>query len=245
VDTRTDLWALGATAWALRAGCDLTRQPGKLKSDASGDEPSLPSLSTECSDVSPQLDELIAALVREDQESRPGAAATVLEEIKAITGMSLPEEQAGAQPRASTDEEIDAVIEGLMDPLWSSLCSRPDFRRYIAKFEEGDYLCREGESSHDAFVLLSGKVRVEKAGRTIEAADREGTFIGEISALTGTSRAASARADGTLWTCMFNAAEFERLLAAHPSMGIRLLKLLAERMIVASRAMHQAHPATE
>jgi CRP-like cAMP-binding protein len=37
---------------------------------------------------------------------------------------------------------------------------------------------------------------------------------------------------------MFNAAEFERLLAEHPSMGIRLLKLLAERMIVAARAMH-------
>lgn len=236
MDTRTDLWAVGATAWALRTGYDLARYPEKLNLNASADEPSLPPLSTECPDVAPELEDIVASLVREDQKSRPGGAATVLEQIKAATGITEPGEPPGAQPRSYTEEEVDGVVENLMDPLWSSLCHRPDFRPYFTKFEKGDYLCREGRGSHDAFVLLSGEVRIEKAGRTLEIDDREGTFIGEISALTGMSRAASVVADGTVWTCQFNAAEFERLVAAHPSIGIRLLKLLAERVIRSSRA---------
>ncbi len=239
MDTRTDLWAVGATAWALRAGCALARHPEKINLEASGDEPSLPPLSTECPDAAPELEEIIADLVREDQEARPGGAATVLERIKAATRIAVPEEPASAQPRPHTNEEVEAVIENLMDPLWSALCRQPDFRHSFAKFEEGDYLCREGRASHDAFVLLSGKVRIEQAGRILDSDDREGAFIGEISTLTGMTRAASVIADSTVWTCMFNAAEFERLLAAHPSISIRLLKLLAERVIRASRAAAQ------
>lgn len=235
MDTRTDLWGLGATAWALRTGCDLAVHPEKLNLDAAGDEPSLPLLSSECPDVSPQLEEMIARLVRESQEARPGGAAAVLETLKAATGIAVPGAGASPEPRPHTDQEVDAVIEGLMDPLWAALLRQSEFRPYFAKFEAGDFLCKEGRASHDAFVLLSGKVRIEKSGKILEVDDRQGTFIGEISTLTGTSRAASVVADNTVWTCMFNAAEFERLLAAHPSIGIRLLKLMAERVIRAGR----------
>ena len=124
-----------------------------------------------------------------------------------------------------------SVINALMDPLWASLCRRGDFARYFAKFEDGDYLCREGEASHETFVLLAGRVSIEQGGRRIAVDDREGTFLGEISTLTGTLRAASVQALGTVWVCVFNAAELERLLAAHPAIGIRLVKLMADRLI--------------
>lgn len=241
LDTRTDLWAVGATAWALRAGCDLSRHRGMFNPEASGSDPSLVPLSSRCPDVAPELEAIINSLLSEDQDARPGGAAAVLERIKAATRITMPEERAGAQPRPHTEEELEAVIENLMDPLWSALCRRPELRRSFAKFEEGDYLCREGKASHDAFVLLSGKVRIEQGGRLLDIDDREGNFIGEISTLTGATRAASVRAEGTVWTCMFNAAEFERLLAAHPSIGIRLLKLLAGRVLSYSRtAIKQA-----
>lgn len=237
MDTRTDLWAVGATAWALRAGCDLTHHREMFDVDASGDQPSLIPLSTACPSVAPELEAFIMKLVSEDQESRPGGAAEALEILKTATRIEVPGEgSAGVQPRPHTDEEVDTVIEDLMDPLWSALCRRPEFRRCFAKFDEGDYLCREGRASHDAFVLLSGKVRIEQAGKILDTDDREGSFIGEISTLTGTTRAASVLADSTVWTCMFNAAEFERLLAAHPSIGNRLLKLMAGRLISCSRA---------
>lgn len=231
LDTRTDLWAVGATAWAVRTGCDLAYHPEKLDLNAASNDPSLPTLSAEGVAVAPALEDLIVKLVREDPDARPGGAAAALGRVKEATRMAVPEESRGAISRPFSPEEVDTIIEHLMDPLWSSLCHRDDFRRYFAKFEDGDYLCREGRGSYDAFVLLSGKVRIEQGGKTLGIDEREGMFIGEISTLTGTSRAASVRAEGTVWTCRFNAAEFERLLAAHPSIGIRLLKLMAERII--------------
>ena len=234
-DTRTDLWAVGATAWAVRTGCDLACQPEKLDQNAVGDAPSLPAVSREGVVVAPALEELIMELVRENQAARPGGAAAALGRVKEATRMAVPDESRGAISRPCSPEEVDAIIEQLMDPLWSSLCRRDDFRRYFAKFEDGDYLCREGRGSYDAFVLLSGKVRIEQGGENLSIDEREGMFIGEISTLTGTQRAASVRAEGTVWTCRFNAAEFERLLAAHPSIGIRLLKLMAERITHTSR----------
>lgn len=236
LDTRTDLWAVGATAWALRSGCALSRHESKFNKEATGDQPSLVPLSSVCPDIAPELEEIIMDLVREDQDARPGGAAAVLERIKEATRIAVPEEPAGAEPRPHTDEEVDVLVNNLMDPLWSSLCRRHEFRRHFAKFEKDDYLCREGSASYDAFVLLSGKVRIERESKILDTDDREGIFIGEISTLSGTSRAASVRADGTVWTCMFNAAEFERLLAAHPSMGNRLLKLMADRLVHATRA---------
>ena len=49
--------------------------------------------------------------------------------------------------------------------------------------------------------------------------------------MTGTARTASVKAQGEVWACVFNAAEFEHLLAFNAAIGIRLLKLMAERLI--------------
>ena len=155
----------------------------------------------------------------------------LVQRIKTATGIALADDESPVQPRPHTPEELDEVIASLMDPLWGGLCRRGDFARYFAKFDEGDYLCRQGDASHDAFVLLQGKVAIERDGRILSHDGREGTFLGELSTLTGTLRAASVRAECTVWVCAFNAAELERLLAAHPAIGIRLVKLMAERLI--------------
>lgn len=230
LDTRTDLWAVGATAWALRTGYDLRNHQEKILVDAKGDEPSLPPLSTECLKIAPELEELIMSLLCDDPSARPGGAAEVLEQLKLATGLDVPEELSVGLRRAYDEAELREVVESIMDPLWSSLLKRTDYTRHFARFEDGDYLCREGEASYDAFLLLKGSVRIERGGRQIAVDEREGTFIGELSTLTGTPRAASVQAAGTVWACVFNAAEFERMLAAHPAVAIRLVKLMAERL---------------
>jgi serine/threonine protein kinase len=231
LDTRTDLWALGATVWALRTGYDLRKHSDKIRADASGKESTLPSLSTECLSVSSALDELLMHLLCADPAERPGGAAEALEYVKLAIGIDVPEEPSGFVRRGHDEAEVREVIDSVMDPLWSSLLNRVDFKRYFARFDDGEYLCREGDASYEAFVLLSGRVSIEKGGRRIGLDEREGTFVGELSTLTGTRRAASLRALGTVWVCLFNAAEFERLLAAHPAVGIRLIKLMAQRLL--------------
>lgn len=231
LDTRTDLWAVGATVWSLRTGIDLRKQPEKLREDAIGAAASLPSLGTECITFSEALDALLMDLLCADPASRPGGAAEVLERVKLATGINVTTEPSAVVHRSFDEAEVREVIDSVMDPLWSSLLERADFTRYFARFEDGDYLCREGDSSYEAFVLLQGRVRIEKGGRAIAADEREGTFVGELSTLTGTPRIASVRAVGTVWVCAFNAAEFERLLAAHPAVGLRLIKLMAQRLV--------------
>jgi serine/threonine protein kinase len=235
LDTRTDLWSVGATVWALRTGYDLRKHTDKINLDAAAKESSLPSLSTEVLDVSPQLDEVLMHMLRADPAERPGGAAAVLEQVKLAVGISDADEPASVVRREHDEAEVIEVIESVMDPLWSSLLRRADFSRYFARFDDGDYLCREGDASYEAFLLLQGRVLIEKGGRKIWVDEREGTFVGEVSTLTGTPRAASMRAKGRVWVCMFNAAEFERILAAHPSVAIRLLKLMAQRLLRAGR----------
>ncbi|HEX9585603.1 MAG TPA: serine/threonine-protein kinase [Gammaproteobacteria bacterium] len=234
LDTRTDLWAVGATAWALRTGYDLRKHPEKIRLDARGREPSLPPLSSECLSLSPELEGLVMSLLAEDPSERPGGAAEALELLKKATGLDVTEEPSTVKRRQHDEKEVREVIDAVMDPLWSSLLGRADFSRYFARFEDGEYLCREGDASYEAFLLLQGKVRIDRGGKQIELDEREGTFIGELSTLTGTPRAASIRAQGTVWVCLFNAAEFERMLAAHPAVAIRLVKLMAERLVRSS-----------
>ena len=230
-DTRTDLWAVGATAWALRTGYDLGKHPDKIRTEARGAEPTLPALGMECLGCSDDLEQVVMSLLSDSPGERPGGAAEVLERVKLATGMTVPEEATGVRTRDHDEQEVKTVVASLMDPLWSSLCQRGEFARYFAKFEDGEFLCHEGDASYEAFVLLQGRVRVFRGERQLEIDQREGTFLGELSTLTGTPRGASMQAVGAVWTCVFNAAELERMLAAHPAVAIRLVKLMAERLL--------------
>ena len=106
-DTRTDLWAVGATVWALRTGFDLRKHTDKINADASGKQASLPSLSSECLSVSAPLDELLMHMLCADPSARPGGAAAVLEQVKLATGINVPDAARG-RPRL-----FDATITRL------------------------------------------------------------------------------------------------------------------------------------
>ena len=231
LDTRTDLWAVGATAWALRTGHNLSTHLDEINVAAAGAEPSLPNLADLCPDCSGALVDIIMNLLRDDREYRPGGAAEVLERIKSATTIQVRVEPHSAKGQDYDAGELALVMSSLMDPLWSSLCRRGDFARYFACFTVGEFLCRQHEAAHEAFVLLQGRVSIEVDEQQISVEHHEGTFLGELSTLTGRQRGASVCALETTWVCVFNAAELERLLAAHPAIGIRLVKVMAERLL--------------
>ena len=117
-----------------------------------------------------------------------------------------------------------------MDPLWGAVFARADLSSQIVMFKDGEYLCKEGEASHETFLMLRGRISVERRGKHVAYENREGTFIGEVATLTGTMRTATVRAKGPVWVCVFNAAQLERLLAYNPAISVRLVKQLAERL---------------
>ena len=231
-ETRTDLWSVGATVWALRSGIDLSRNQDRVDLDATGSQPSLPPLSAVARGCSLELENVIARMVSADPVERFGGAADVMARVKAaLTGQPLEGEVVRGHRRGRDDDQVRKVIDALMDPLWSAVCQRADLTPGFVRFDDGEYLCREGEASHHAFLVLNGRVQVERGSRILAIYDQEGTFVGELSTLTGTARTASVKAQGEVWACVFNAAEFEHLLAFNAAIGIRLLKLMAERLI--------------
>ena len=229
-DLRTDLWGVGATAWALATGINLAEREDLLRSEDGESIYGLPPLSEFRLSCSPELEEVIMSMLYLRPERRPGSVAEVLDRVDAA--MSGSDRDVWEVPRRrNVDEaEVRDVIESLVDPLLGAICRRPGFRSFVARFEDGEILCPEGERAYQAFLLLRGTVQVSRAGKEITRVSREGTFLGEVATLTSMPCTASLRAAGTVWACVLNAADLERFVTCNPAMGLRVIRSMAQRL---------------
>jgi serine/threonine protein kinase len=230
-DVRTDLYGVGATAWSMLTGIPLSERPRLVRDAQSGATYGLPPVSQFHIYCSPALEDLIMGLLAIDRAGRPGSAAEVLARVKGFLSDPSGASTLAAQRRRSLEaRDASAIVDSLVDPLLSSICRERGFDGYFVAFEDGEEICAEGEHSYHAFLLLRGKVRVERGGRAVARIEREGAFLGEVSTLTGLARTASLYAEGPVHACMFNAAELEEFVTGHPAIGIRLLRSMAERL---------------
>lgn len=100
-------------------------------------------------------------------------------------------------------------------------------------FKPGDYLMKQGESGIGLFIILSGKVRVEKnntAGQRVELAENgAGDILGEMAVFDGAPRSASVAAVVET-TCLVLASwEFNAFLKAHPEAALEILPIVVKR----------------
>lgn len=236
-DARTDLWGAGATIWTAVTGIKLDRNPHlRLAKETPENIYGLPPPSRLGAMLSAELEATIMDLLAIRPARRPGGAAEVLARIGRrgrAAGGELP------VPLPPDDAEANAVFAGLLDPLWASVCASADTLRHVVRFRAGELLCSAGERSHHAWVLLRGQVRVERGEQLLTVCEREGTFLGEVSTLTGSGRTASMRAEGDVWALLFNAAQLEDFITAHPAVGMRLIHTLATRLERESRLQRQ------
>lgn len=231
LDTRTDLWGVGITVWTAFTGMQPLQRPDFLQPTTQFH--GLPRLSVLRPDCSTELEAVVMSLLANRSTDRPGGAAEVLAQVQANrqdkgSSGQLP---AARQKLPSSEVDVTEIINSLMDPVWFALCSKPELKRFFHKFEDGEVLCEEGEQSYNTFVLLKGTVAVEHQGKQLTLESREGTFLGEVTTLTGRTRTATLRAVGPAWTCNFNAADLEQCIAHNPAVAIRLIKSLAERVV--------------
>jgi hypothetical protein len=226
LDARADLFGVGATAWAFACGTDLARRERAAGPDA----PPPPPLSALRTDLSPSLAWVVEGLLAADPERRPGSAAEALAQLRALAGRAEPPRAAlGGAGEALPDEEVAALAARLVDPVARAACRDPGLRVRIVGLAPGELLCAEGELSDCAFLLLRGALLVERGGRPLARLEREGELAGELAALSGRPRTASLYAEGPTSVCVLNAAQFERLVASSPALGVRLLRSMAER----------------
>ncbi|MFH1349697.1 MAG: cyclic nucleotide-binding domain-containing protein [Pseudomonadota bacterium] len=61
----------------------------------------------------------------------------------------------------------------------------------FVKYEPGELIVKEGQTANCVFLIMSGKVGIEKQGETIGILKRRGDIFGEMGIIDGSSRSAS------------------------------------------------------
>jgi CRP-like cAMP-binding protein len=94
---------------------------------------------------------------------------------------------------------------------------------------EGKVLTREGQHGHEFFAVIEGSASVERKGRKI-ATMEPGSFFGEIALIAKIPRTATVTATSPMRVLVIEAHSFGILLDRSPSIALKALRALAERM---------------
>ena len=118
-------------------------------------------------------------------------------------------------------------------PLFSDLSKR-DLAKVMsaakdAFHQEGQEVVTEGHGGVGFHLILDGKAKVVRAGRTV-ATLGPGEFFGEMALVDDAPRSASVVADTDLATLVISKWEFRPLLKDHPEMAWKLIEHLVRRV---------------
>lgn len=118
-------------------------------------------------------------------------------------------------------------------PIFAS-CNPKQLERLGALTDEvmvadGKVLMRQGESADSMMIVVSGAVRIERAGTTLASLTR-GEFFGEMGLLDGAPRNASAIASGPTSVLIVGHREFHTVMSEFPGFAAEVLRALAGRV---------------
>ena len=118
-------------------------------------------------------------------------------------------------------------------PLFSQ-CSKRELADVAAvadeiDLREGKELTRQGRPGREFFVLIEGEADVRKNGRKI-ATMKGGDFFGEIALVSSKPRTATVVATTPVRVLVLTERSFKRLLERSPSIQLKVLQALAERI---------------
>jgi CRP/FNR family transcriptional regulator, cyclic AMP receptor protein len=95
--------------------------------------------------------------------------------------------------------------------------------------EPGKVLCRQGQTGHEFFVIVDGKLQVTRTGRPV-ATLSSGDFVGEIALLTELPRTATVTAETAVRLFVLTRREFHAVLDQNPRVERKVLRALARRL---------------
>jgi CRP/FNR family cyclic AMP-dependent transcriptional regulator len=118
-------------------------------------------------------------------------------------------------------------------PLFEGLSDR-DLRSIAQSGKEvehatGEAIVREGKTAVGFHLILEGTAKVVAGNRT-RARLARGEFFGEMSLLDGEPRSATVVAETPVKTFSLASWNFNRFLRTHPSIALKLLVVLSQRI---------------
>ena len=98
------------------------------------------------------------------------------------------------------------------------------------KYRKGQVILKEGEDTHEAYIIITGNVIISNNGVTI-ATLGENEIFGELSWLQHTPRSATVTAQGNNVSLrVINSEDAEQFMKHNPKALMPLLKLVAARL---------------
>jgi CRP-like cAMP-binding protein len=94
---------------------------------------------------------------------------------------------------------------------------------------DGYTLMRQGEIGQEFFVIVEGRVRIERDGATINTIG-PGDFLGEIALLEESRRSATAVTEGPTKLLVITHRGFNSLLDSSSSIRVAIMQALAARL---------------
>src|SRR5690242_1243307 len=124
----------------------------------------------------------------------------------------------------------DTTTVNLDDTKPPQSASAPDggAPKWMRRLHEGDVLFKEGDVDRRVFVLLEGQVQIVKEGEPVADIGVADSFIGEVSALTGKPRWATARVLKPSTLLVVD--DVGELFKSDGTWGFRLAQVLARRL---------------
>ncbi|MGP4014595.1 Crp/Fnr family transcriptional regulator [Saccharopolyspora sp. 5N708] len=129
----------------------------------------------------------------------------------------------------------------MLDPAEQALMRRAGT---VRRFEPGESLCRQGDSSRHVYVLLMGSIEIVTDVATgyegVLAVRGPGDIVGEFAALDGKPRSATMRALDPVEAIVVPAERFTALCQARSRLAWTVLRVIVERLreISHQRAEH-------
>jgi type IV pilus assembly protein PilB len=100
----------------------------------------------------------------------------------------------------------------------------------VEKYEDGGIIIREGDSDNDFYELIQGAVIVVKNGKKIAEINQPGSFIGEMSAISGENRSASVFSKGSSALRRFEGDKLYEVIENYPDATRHLFKTMVSRL---------------
>jgi CRP/FNR family transcriptional regulator, cyclic AMP receptor protein len=124
-------------------------------------------------------------------------------------------------------------------PLFST-CTKRELARIAALVDEveaskGKVIVRQGDPGRECFVIRDGKARVAIRGKGNTVLG-PGSFFGEMSLLDQGPRSATVTAETDIQLLVLGSREFSSLVEEVPTVAVRVMRGLAERLREAERS---------
>jgi CRP/FNR family cyclic AMP-dependent transcriptional regulator len=124
-----------------------------------------------------------------------------------------------------------------------SACSKRELARIASLVDEvdapkGKVIVRQGDPGRECFVIADGRARATIRGKR-SAVLGPGSFFGEMSLLDQGPRSATVTAETDMRLLVLGSREFSSVVNEVPTVAVRMMRGLAERLRSAERSQPQ------